>query len=129
MVGLLQSLPLLTHNLLIRFVQNTIYDEERIDVVAPPALARGLPPVQPLVRASNDASSSVLNLSAPFKVPTPLSARRELHTWPFDMDNIAGNALDDELRQADIIEFDRRMRAFPEAVLVRLLSHDLRCCR
>ena len=46
MVSLLQSLPLLTHNLLILFVQNTIYDEERIDVVAPPALARGPPPVR-----------------------------------------------------------------------------------
>lgn len=70
----------------------------------------------------------VLTLFALLQVPTALPARRAPHTWPFDMEDVAGNALDDELRQDDIIEFDRRMRAIPGVVLVRpLCSHD-GCC-
>ena len=69
---------------------------------------------------------SALILSTPLQVPTPLPVRRGLHAWPFDMDNIAGKALDDELRQADMIELDLRMREFPEVILVCLLSCD-RC--
>ena len=55
-------------------------------------------------------------------MPTAFPVGHGPHTWPFDAENVAANALGDELRQADIIEFDRRVRAMPGVVLVCLPS-------
>lgn len=53
------------------------------------------------------------------QVPTPLPARRALHAEPRDEEGTPGNALDEELRQPDIVEFDHRVRMIPGMMLVR----------
>ncbi|KJA29383.1 hypothetical protein HYPSUDRAFT_50799 [Hypholoma sublateritium FD-334 SS-4] len=84
-------------------LKNTIYDEEMIVIVPPAPLVRGPPPIQPLV-------------------PTPLPVPGEPDTWRHDMEDVAGNALDEELGQPDILEFDRRMRAIPGVVLQEFMA-------
>ncbi|KJA29382.1 hypothetical protein HYPSUDRAFT_514636 [Hypholoma sublateritium FD-334 SS-4] len=83
---------------------NTIFNDERVEIVPPPALVRGPPPVQPLV-------------------PTPLPARRAPQAGPpSNEEGSLRNVLDDELLQAHIVEFDRRVRAIRDVVLQEFVA-------
>ena len=109
-------------NTLLRLVQNTIFDEECIELVPPPALAGGPLPIQPLVcHCEQRVTRLVLTLSIVLKVPTPLPTRYAPQIAPpTNEEGAQGNA--DELHQPEIIAvFNRHGREIPGVVIVRFL--------
>lgn len=103
-----------------------MFDEERIDVVPPPALLHGPRPTQPLVRALRDVSSAPFSPSLPFRCIQVAGAMPERRATPAPFANMpAANALDYELAQPDVVEFERRAQAVAGVILVRRTSA---CC-
>ncbi|KJA29391.1 hypothetical protein HYPSUDRAFT_196756 [Hypholoma sublateritium FD-334 SS-4] len=82
-------------------LMNTVFDEERIDVVPPPALLHGPRPVPALVAGA-----------MPERRATPAPFAR----MP------AANALDYELAQPDVVEFERRAQAVAGVILQEFVA-------